>query len=114
MSTQIILHQLKLRSQKNSLRQISESTGIQLTRIFRIINGAPLKEHELHPLCEYLKFDFSFIPKESPEEIQEFKKLFENWHRTPPLLKKALLSYLREFHHLCELARIPIPADRLN
>lgn len=43
---------------KQSLRGISTNTNIQITRVFRILNGSPMK------LCEYESFENAIRKKE--------------------------------------------------
>jgi len=45
-----ILGQYMLINKDPTLKKIAEDTGIQMTRIFRIFNGSPMK------LCEYQTF----------------------------------------------------------
>lgn len=47
MLQQAIIKQYHQIFKNQTYRQIAEHTGIQMTRIFRIFNGAPMK------LCEY-------------------------------------------------------------
>ena len=43
---------------KQSLREISENTNIQITRVFRLMNGSPMK------LSEYESFENAIVQKE--------------------------------------------------
>lgn len=60
MQEAIIKHYKEV-NQKLTLREISEDTGIQITRVFRLINGNQMK------LSEYEKFDKAIRKKTSPE-----------------------------------------------
>lgn len=41
------LHRYRLFFPKETLREISSRTGIQITRVFRLLNGKPMKVEEL-------------------------------------------------------------------
>lgn len=63
---------------KDTLKAISEKTGIQITRVFRIMNGKPMKVRELEIFERILK-----------TECKETKKLTEIERLT-----KLAVSYL--------------------
>jgi hypothetical protein len=50
---------------KHSLRQISHHTGIQLTRVFRLFNGSPMKLEEYERFKEVLELSESEIKSDS-------------------------------------------------
>lgn len=63
---------------KDTLKSISEKTGIQITRVFRIMNGKPMKVRELEIFERILK-----------SQCRETKKLTEIERLT-----KLAVSYL--------------------
>lgn len=97
----IVLENLKLQAKNQTLRILSDATDIQLTRIFRIINGAPMKANELEQICSYLEFDLALLPKDCSNEL---KNVARNWHSISPTLQKKFTAFLVEFHQLSEFS----------
>jgi hypothetical protein len=58
-----ILSQYRHQFPRHTLREIAHVTGIQLTRVFRILNGAPMKLEEYERFHLALGSD-EFIPTE--------------------------------------------------
>lgn len=99
----IVLEQYKLLNNNPTLKAISEDTGIQLSRVFRIFNGSCLKLSEyqifqqkvkekmgLTDTLEAIAFDCSL--KLSPTAIKEIetflKRKIEIWKMKQNIIKK--------------------------
>lgn len=92
-----ILNQYMLLNNKPTLKQISEDTGIQLTRIFRLFNGSTMKLSEYQVFNRRVKekmgltdgleaVAFECSLKLSPEAIRDLevflKRKIETWKLT--------------------------------
>lgn len=95
----VLVQNLKLQSKTRPLRHLSDSTGIQLTRLFRIINGSELKAKEIEKISRYLNFDVALLPKDCSFEL---KFISQNWHQISPCLKESLIHFLQEMQQLAE------------
>jgi hypothetical protein len=89
-----ILNQYILLNGKPTLKKISEDTGIQLTRVFRILNGSTMKLSEYQVFSKKVKekmgltegletIAFECSLKLSPEAIKDLevflKRKIETW-----------------------------------
>ncbi len=64
-----ILHRYRLAFPDEPLRETSEKTGIQLTRVFRIINGSEMK------LKEFEAFENALLNNSQAPTINQFMNL---------------------------------------
>jgi len=67
----LLIKDFRQKHPKMTYRQIGQLTGIQLTRVFRIFNGAPMK------LNEWEAFQKLTNPKNESSERQEVMELAE-------------------------------------
>ena len=94
-----ILNQYMLLNGKPTLKKISEDTGIQLTRVFRILNGSTMK------LCEYQVFNKKVKEKMGLTEGLE-AIAFECSMRLSPEAIKDLEVFLKRKIETWKLAQI--------
>lgn len=74
----------------DTLREIAQRTGIQLTRVFRLLNGSPMK------LSEYESFHNLIDPaKQIADEMTPIKLLREHGHK----LSSNEVSKIIQFIH---------------
>ena len=73
---------------QDTLREISNRTGIQLTRVFRLLNGSPMK------LAEYESFyDLIELENTKSENISALKLLRSHGHK----LSGSEMSKIHDF-----------------
>jgi len=88
-----ILSEYRHQFPRHTLREISHVTGIQLTRVFRILNGAPMKLDEFERFHQALDSD-QFIPTEQ----SAFQKATTKANRTLTQGDLGKLAQLIERH----------------
>lgn len=99
-----ILNQYTLLNGKPTLKKISEDTGIQLTRVFRIFNGSTMKLSEYQIFNKRVKekmgltdgleaIAFECSLKLSPEAIKDLEVFLKRKIETWKLLQTQKLAY---------------------
>ncbi len=90
------LNEFRLAYPQKSLRETSELTGIQLTRIFRLLNGSPMKVEE------YEKFKIAISKSfRVSAPINSLEKLF--YKATETLPERELEKIRTQIHHLVHM-----------
>ena len=72
-----IIDRYRILFPKDNLRQISERTGIQLTRVYRLLNGKAMKTHEYEAIENVIRESIKVNPNYS-----RFENLFEQASET--------------------------------
>ena len=93
-----ILKSYRTHYPQDTLREISQRTGIQLTRIFRLLNGSSMK------LSEYELFhDLIENEKNQNDPFCVFKILRENGYKLSNLEMKKIFDYISRRIQINEL-----------
>ena len=95
-----ILEKYKALYGKQTLKKMSEQTGIQLTRMFRLLNGAEMKISEYEVLLKLVN-EKTFNPQDpltrdfedifaglDADSFREFQEYLKSYKRTQELKKK--------------------------
>lgn len=101
-----VLNQYMLLFGKPTLKKISEDTGIQLTRIFRLFNGSKMKLSEYQVFSKKVRekmglsesleaIAFECTQKLSPEAIRELEIYLKRKIETWKLLQTQKSSYTK-------------------
>ncbi len=90
------LNEFRLAYPQKSLRETSELTGIQLTRIFRLLNGSPMK------VDEYEKFKTAIARSfRASSPVRSLEMLFTKAIETLP--ERELEKIRSQIHHLVHM-----------
>lgn len=90
------LNEFRLAFPNKSLRETSELTGIQLTRIFRLLNGSPMK------VDEYEKFKAAIAQSfRASTPLKSLESLFKRATETLP--DRELEKMRSQIHHLVHM-----------
>lgn len=103
MLQRLVLGQLKNYAKYDPLRVLSDKTGIQITRVFRILRGAPLKAKELEIIVEFLELKLALLPKNS---TFEFDFLCKHWDFFSLSIKKMFIQNLEQLVSLSVIGAV--------
>ncbi len=103
-----ILQQYRVLYPHQSLRDISKKTGIQLTRVFRLFNGAPMKLNEYEVFYEFVHIQFAH----EPFQKQALASLHTLFQMASPQTMLEVNKRLQRDVMWCQLLYGEIPAHK--
>jgi len=101
-----ILNRLGEKYPEATLKKLSKLTGIQITRVFRIMNGYEMK------LSEYEAIDSLLRESESTKEHSEHLNLYLKYLNLTSPLERSILEY--KYERKVEFSKFILPHGILN
>ncbi len=97
---QNIIKDYRLAFPNDTLREIANRTGIQLTRVFRLLNGSPMK------LAEYESFyDLLDSEKSKSETFTAVELLRSQGHKLSRIEMHRIYQYIQRKLYLTDLVQ---------